>query len=80
MNTFAKQNHIEKIAENDPIYMAWFQTFAESEAAFEAYVSKQPKEIQTILWNYAGGGRMMNQRLLNIACEYMDFIDPTLQK
>lgn len=80
MNTFEKQNRIKRIAENDLSYMAWYQTFAQSEADFEAYAANQPEEIQNILWNYAAGGRMMNQRLLNIACEYMDFLDPALRE
>lgn len=36
---------------------------------------KQPEEIQDILWGYAAGGRMMNQRLVNLACEYMEFTE-----
>ena len=80
MNTYERQKHIEKIAEKDLIYRTWYQTFLESEAAFEAYAAEQPEEIRDILWNYAAGGRLMNQRLLNIACEYMDFIDPSLRK
>lgn len=73
MDTFEKQQRIQKIAQEDMSYQAWHQTFLEYEHAFEVFASKQSEEIQDILWGYAAGGRMMNQRLLNLACEHMIF-------
>ncbi len=73
MDIFEKQQRIRKIAQEDLSYQAWYQTFLECEHAFEAFAFQQPEEIQNILWGYAAGGRMMNQRLLNLACEHMIF-------
>ena len=50
-----------------------FSSTVKYEHAFEVFASKQSEEIQDILWGYAAGGRMMNQRLLNLACEHMIF-------
>lgn len=73
MNAFEKQSQIQTIAQNDFSYDVWRRIFEESEKAFETFANSQPEPVQTILWSYAQSGRMMNQRLLNIACEYMDF-------
>lgn len=72
---FEKQERLMKIAQSDPSYLLWNKTYEDAKAQFEAYANAQPQEIQDILWGYAAGGRMMNQRLLNLACEHMDFLD-----
>lgn len=73
MDTFEKQAQIQVIAQKDFSYNAWCRIFEESEKSFQAFADSQPEAIRNILWSYAQGGRMMNQRLLNIACEYMAF-------
>ena len=73
MDTFEKQAHIQNIAEDDFSYNAWYRIFIESEKAFTDYANRQSEDIRTILWSYTQSGRMMNQRLLNIACEHMMF-------
>ncbi len=73
MDVFEKQTRIQAIAQSDFPYNAWRRIFEESEAEFQAFTDSQPESICSILWSYAQSGRMMNQRLLNIACEYMDF-------
>ena len=73
MNVFEKQSRIQHIAQKDFSYNAWHRIFEESEKEFEAFANSQPEAIRTILWSYAQSSRMMNQRLLNIACEHMDF-------
>jgi len=73
MDTFEKQAQIQSLAENDYSYTAWYRIFQESEKAFTDFANRQQEDIRTILWSYAQSGRMMNQRLLNIACEHMVF-------
>lgn len=75
MNTlYAKrQNKIYKIAKTDLSYQAWSQTFEECRDAFLQFANSQPEEIRGILYGYADSGRMMQQRLLNLACEHMRF-------
>jgi len=73
MDMYEKLQRILVIAQKDFSYLAWQKTFQEAEEDFEAFANSQPLNVQTILWNYAHGGRMMNQRLVNLACEYMDF-------
>lgn len=61
------------IADQDESYTIWKKTFHESAPQFEAYANSQPEEIRNILWGYAESGRLMYQRLVNLACEQMDF-------
>ena len=35
---------------------------------------EQPDEIKNVLLGYADCGRMMMQRIINIACETMEFV------
>lgn len=72
---FQKQERLMEIARKDLSYQTWSQTFSDAQEQFEAYVQAQPEGIQNILWGYAAGGRMMNQRLVNLACEYMEFTE-----
>lgn len=73
MDAFEKQKRIMQIAQEDYSYNVWLRIFEESEKDFEVFANSQPEEIRSILWSYAQGGRMMNQRLLNLACESMNF-------
>jgi len=73
MDSFEKQAKIQRIAQDDFPYTFWIRIFEKSEKAFRAFADSQPEAIRTILWSYAQSGRMMNQRLLNLACEHMDF-------
>lgn len=73
MDLFEKQQRICKLAEQDEAYRAWRDIYQKYCDAFETFVETQPVEIQDMLWGYAGGGRFMNQRLLNLACQYLEF-------
>ena len=70
-----RQNRIYKIAQTDLSYQVWSHTFQECQDAFTNFADNQPQEIRSILYGYAGSGRMMQQRLLNLACEHMHFPD-----
>jgi len=73
MNGFEKQKQIQRIAEEDFSYTVWRSIFEESEKPFAHYADNQTEEIRAVLWSYAYACRMMNQRLLNLACEHMEF-------
>lgn len=73
MAAFEKQARIQTIAQSDFSYNAWRRIFEESEQEFQVFADSQPEAIRSILYSFAQSGRMMNQRLLNIACEHMEF-------
>ena len=63
------------LAELDDIYTVWKKGFEMCEESFREYADACPEEIRELLYGYAGCGRMMCQRVVNIACEYMIFPD-----
>ncbi len=63
------------LAEEDEIYLMWKKTFELCMRDFHDYAEGIPQEIRSILFGYADAGRMMMQKLVNIACEKMEFID-----
>ena len=40
---------------------------------FYGFSNAQPEDVKNFLWGYADAGRMMQQRKVNLACEYMEF-------
>lgn len=71
----ARKSRLEEIGENDLSYCVWRGSMEASEADFEAYANIQPAEIRNMLWCYAGGAKMMHQRLMNLVCQNMRFPD-----
>lgn len=71
----ANEEQLTRIAEEDPIYKLWKQSFVECEKSFREYADAQPIEVRQILWGYAEAGRMMQQRKVNLACSNMVFPD-----
>ena len=66
-------NQLEQLAAQDNIYCLWKKSYQESAEAFAEFADRQPEEIRNILWTYAESGRLMQQRKVNLACEYMEF-------
>jgi hypothetical protein len=66
-------DQLHTIAGDDSVYLVWKETYEAAAAEFEAYVNQQPDDVRQILWAYAESGRLMNQRLVNLACEHMRF-------
>ncbi len=73
MNDTERQQKLLKLAENDSIYQLWSLSYAESQAAFEEFANAQPEHIRNFLWGYAESGRLIYQRMINLACKYMVF-------
>lgn len=72
---FEKQKRLLALAEQDYPYTVWETCRKEFESAFYTFADSQPEEIRNMLLGYAGAGDMINQRIINIACENMDFIN-----
>ena len=75
MDSSERQKKLYKLAEEDKIYMVWKNSFELFYADFQTYAKSQPDEIRNVLFGYADVGRMMMQKMVNIACEKMEFID-----
>lgn len=67
------------IAQEDEAFLFWQQIYEQNEKAFEEAMKHTPKKRREIILSYAEGGRTMMQRLMNIACENMDFTGEPLQ-
>ena len=68
-----RQAKVQKLAEGDEIYQVWAKSYGDCKDAFAQFVSCQPEDIRNILYGYAECGRLMQQRLVNLACENMIF-------
>ena len=64
-----------KIAEQDACYMVWKNSFDDAVQEFDTYIRQCPNKKRNFLGAYAEGGRMMMQRLVNLACSNMQFPD-----
>ena len=68
-----RQKSLQALAQKDAIYQTWAKSYALYRNNFAAFANSQPEHIRTMLWGYAESGRLMQQRLVNLACETMDF-------
>lgn len=75
-----RQNKIIKLAQQQHTYQIWSELQEKTKQDFDDYLRQQPPDVQSTLLSYVDSCLMVGQRLLNIACEYMDFIDPSLRK
>ena len=70
-----KCRQLTTLAEEDEVYLIWKRAYDENKRQFERFANRMPKRFRNILWCYAEGGRLMMQRLSNIACEQMEFLE-----
>jgi len=70
-----RQRRLEAIAQQDAAYQLWKRCYAETFAQFEKFANAQPDETRNYLWGYAEAGRLMYQRMVNLACCHMVFTD-----
>lgn len=66
---------MEFLAQEDKTYILWKKSYESSAEKFEAFANAQPEKISNFLWCYAEAGRLMQQRKVNLACEYMSFME-----
>ena len=74
MENKSKTERLYALAEQDPIYNVWRKGYEDSISSFKAFAQEQPEDVQNFLCGYADCGRMMLQRIVNIACETMEFV------
>ena len=72
-SAWMQQKRLYALASTDMIYQTWQQSFENSRDAFIRFADIQPEEIRNMLYDYADSGRMAQQRLVNLACEYIVF-------
>lgn len=70
-----RAKRLQQIAEQDEIYLVWKNSFEDFTPQFGKFVKWCPKKIRNFLYGYADCGRMMMQRIVNLACEHMEFPD-----
>ena len=75
LSAFQKQKRLLTIAQEDRIYCTWEKSFESYRDTFIHFADTQPEEIRSFLYGYAECGRMMMQRMVNLACKCMEFPD-----
>ena len=70
-----RREKLYDLADKDMVYQVWANSFADCRDAFAAFASAQTEDVRNMLYGYADCGRMMQQRLVNLACEHMRFPD-----
>lgn len=75
MEYLTRMQRLQQIAEDDKVYQVWEKSYAESSRQFYKFAKWCPKKVKRFLYSYAEGGRLMMQRMMNIACEQMVFPD-----
>ena len=70
-----RQKKLDQLAQKDESFCLWKKCYLQCEKEFEIFANSQPEYIRNILWGYAESGRIMNQRMVNLACEKMIFPD-----
>jgi hypothetical protein len=75
MESRGKRERLYKMAEQDPIYQVWKNDYESNIALFKQFADTQPEEVKNVLFGYADAGRMMMQRMINIACDNMEFVE-----
>ena len=73
MNEHERFEILQQIAKQDDIVILRQKTRETLAPQFEAFANTQPQEIRNILWGYAESGRLVYQRMVNLACLHMDF-------
>lgn len=69
-----RQASLFEFAEQDESYTLWKASYQEYMPQFDAYADAQPEDIRNILRGYGESGRLMYQRVVNLACEHMVFL------
>ena len=70
-----RQQRLSTIAEQDEIYCVWKNSYEECAEKFHKFAKHCPPKVRNYLYGYAESGRLMYQRMVNIACTHMEFIE-----
>lgn len=66
---------LQQAAGQDEVYMVWKNSYHESVEKFDRFIKWCPRKVRNFLCGYAECGRLMMQRMVNLACIYMEFPD-----
>ncbi len=75
MKDTIRRQRLHQLAEQDSIYLSWKSSFENTSEKFHDFAMQCPEDVRSFLYGYAVFGRMMMQRMLNLACSYMEFPD-----
>ena len=75
MKETIRMQRLEQIAKQDSIYQVWEKSYYDFSDKFHKITRWCPKRIRNILCGYAESGRLMMQRMTNLACDHMEFPD-----
>lgn len=70
-----RYDRLKELAQLDEIYLFWCKMYENYTTAFREYANAQPQELRDLLVEYAESGRLIYQRLANLACMHMDFLN-----
>lgn len=70
-----RQQELYSIAEKDMIYQTWAKSYEACREDFTRFANRQPEDVRNFLYGYAECGRLMYQRMVNLACEHMIFLE-----
>jgi len=75
MKDIIRMQRLRQIAEQDSTYQVWEKSYQNYAAKFHKIARWCPQNIRSILYGYAECGRLMMQRMTNLACSHMEFPD-----
>lgn len=75
MTDMERMHRLLKVAETDKNYLTWKYSCDEFEKKYCAMAKWLPKKFRKTFSDYASCCAMAQQRMLNIACKNMKFLD-----
>lgn len=75
MTETEKWERLEQLAKQDEAYMVWKNSYNEFAGKFHRFIRWCPRKVRNYLCGYAECGRLMLQRMVNLACEHMEFTE-----
>jgi len=70
-----KEAVVEALADVDPVYQHMMRKQSELEQKFDRMVAQLPDDQRALAWDFVMLCEDMNQRMLYLACKYMDFMN-----
>lgn len=69
-----KLDTLTALAGKDRIYRECRNNYSKNKRMYEEYLLQMPKNMREVISMYAENGRLMNLRLCQLACRYMEFV------
>lgn len=68
-----KMDALQMLSNGDDAYYGMLQKIRELERQCDGAVAQLPQDQQDMVWDFVSLCERMSRRMLEIACEYMDF-------